>query len=168
MSAESRRPPMPMVLNEGVHHIVGRMRVVQALLGVGLASVLLVSVIGIFVRLGRAGSFGAVLLTGGVAIASLVLALAAQGAAEARAKRAGGLNAALRAYQLGCGIGGGLNVLAGCVTAASVFASGVGNGLWLPMCLVVALNAVAVALSMPRVSRFRRLFYSPSLPYARL
>lgn len=168
MSAGPRHPPMPVAMGEGVHRMVGRMRVVQAVLAVGLALVLLVSVIGVFARLERAGGLAEVVLAGGIAVAALALALAAQALAEARAKRAGGLNAALRAYQLGCGIGGALNVLAGCVTAVSIFAGGVGNGLWLPMCLVAALNAVGVVLSMPRVNRFRRLFYSPSLPYARL
>lgn len=170
MSDSPEGPTFPMLLEEGVHRVVRKVRIAQAVLALGLGVVLLTAAVGAIVRVKAPtdGGLAGPLTAGVLGIAALTMGLIVLRISEKGVTRSPAIQDAAASYLVGCWIAGGLNLLAGAVTAAVVFANGVSNGLWLPTLLVLVLNATGSALAMPRVKHFRRMFYSPSLPYARL
>ena len=170
MSDSPGAPTFPMLLEEGVHRVVRKVRIAQAVVALGLAVVVLVAAAGVIARVKAPtdGGLAALLAAGALGIASLTIGLIVQRISEKRVTRSPAIREAAASYLAGCWIAGGLNLLAGVVTAAVIFANGVSNGLWLPALLVLVLNVTGSALTLPRVKYFRRMFYSPSLRYARL
>lgn len=170
MSDSPAGPTFPMLLEEGVHRVVRKVRVAQAVLALGLCVVLLVAAVGAIVRLKAPtdGGLTGPLTAGVLGIAALGAGLIVLRISEKGVARSSAIQEAAASYLAGSWIAAGANLLAGAVTAAVIFGNGVSHGLWLPALLVLVLNATGSALALPRVKHFRRTFYTPSLPYARL
>jgi hypothetical protein len=170
MSHSPEGPTFPMLLEEGVHRVVRKVRLAQAVLALGLGGVLLTAAVGAIVRIKAPtdGGLAGPLTAGVLGIAALTVGLIVLRISERSVTRSPAIQDAAASYLVGCWIAGGLNLLAGAVTAIVVFANGVSNGLWLPTLLVLVLNVTGSALALPRVKHFRRMFYSPSLRCARL
>lgn len=169
-NAGSERTVPRGILDEGIYRAVRRLRVLQGLLVLALCVLVLMGIVGVFIGLGRSAGGGlvAVLPAGIIAVVALVAGLVKIGSSEERAKKTEGFEAASGVYEIGCWIGGGMNFVAGCIMAGVVFVNGTGKGLWVPSVLALAISAVGMILAMPRIRRLRRLFYSPTLPVARV
>ena len=170
MSPSAERPTFPMLLEEGVHRVVRKVRITRAVLVLGLCGVVLAAAVGAVVRWNAptAGGLAGPLAAGALGIAALTIGLIVLRIAEKGVARSRAFQRAATSYLVGCWSAGGLNLVAGAITAGMVFANGVANGLWLPTLLILVMNTTGLVLAMPRVRRFRSLFYSHSLPYARL
>jgi hypothetical protein len=116
----------------------------------------------------RQGGLALLALAGLAAVTALIAGAFALEAAEKRARRALSLDQAAAAYLRGCAAAGGMNCAAGAFTVVVIFLNGVSEGLWLPDLMAAGLNLWGAILAMPRVRHLRRLYYTPTLPWARL
>jgi hypothetical protein len=114
------------------------------------------------------GAASMVLLSGFFAAAALFGGAAAIEVANRRAKKAQEMGESIAFFRNGCSISGGLNFFAGFWSVGTIFLNGLGNGLWLPQILVVALSAIGLFLSIPRMRHISKLHYSPTLPCSRI
>ncbi|OPX21925.1 MAG: hypothetical protein B1H04_05810 [Planctomycetales bacterium 4484_123] len=69
---------------------------------------------------------------------------------------------------MGCVVAGMANLVAGGITVAVIFRSGVGGRLWMAEVLLLALNVLGLATAMPKMKHLRALHYRPVLPASRL
>ncbi len=169
MSADSQQPVVPMIQDEGVHRVIRRMRIIQALLILGLSVLILIAAVGVLTGLKRSSiGLGVFIFPAIWALVALVVGLSLVGVFAKRAKRTEAFEAAGRLYGTGCSTAGGINLAAGCFTVSALFRNGADEGLWVPAVLLLVINALGVILAVPAIKQLRRLFYTPSLPVARV
>ena len=170
MNPAPKRQVYSLTVGKDVHRLTGQLRLIGGLIILALIIVIVGALTGIVVRIlnPRAGGTSMVLISGLFAVATLFGGAAVIEAANRRAKKAEEMSDSIALFRTGCAISSVLNFLAGLWGVVSIFSNGLGNGLWLPQILVVAVSVIGMFLSIPRLKHISKLHYSPSLPCSRI